>query len=642
MVRDMTGKVSTPVVDIYSPRPDDLLATGQPIMLQAVARDPDRISTIEFWLDGQLLKNEKSPWPEGITPLPLAHIARIDQVGEHTLIVRAFDTQGNTGQASLLLNVVQGSVSPESRPYFVREGDTLDGIAEALGVPESDLTALNPGFSGELPPVGEELTLPAPPTEEPEVDLRPAVEPAPLLEPPDFFWDTPEVYPRWLPLPATIDFLDPIPPPPEGLLDIAILEVDAAYDGVFCYVSAGDFPVIRTPASGFLTRLEGNYWDIAEWFSGEHMLPLLVSTGSLRLRMNCVGLYYTTGGGVTQDLGVLDVTRPISEIGSGPIDERTTGAHWFRIQFRFASVGEGGGRGGTDIDYLYLDSSRWATDARPFVANPHVLLEFRLYDEGRYLAPPVVDGFIIFRNGALWRTTGPFTAGYPVWDHLYEAGGCGDQTEFHVVGYQGDADAPTATIESNHILVSGYCPPDERFRQVTVQFSWLRVICLRYMESLPPPGASPGVGIGCGYAGAPECTEEYVLDYAGCSSALDNYGPVSYGGLNVNGRRVIEMAGGIIQFAPQYYYFPVGPWQPYYRYSLSLSEADSLTITSDLWDYDVFSADDPICPGSIVLSPEQITDVLQTARTERLVQVLGNTESTCGLSLEVSAVAVSP
>ena len=41
VLQDASTQASNPVVDIYSPTMDDLLTTGQPLMLQAVARDPD-------------------------------------------------------------------------------------------------------------------------------------------------------------------------------------------------------------------------------------------------------------------------------------------------------------------------------------------------------------------------------------------------------------------------------------------------------------------------------------------------------------------------------------------------------------------------------------------------------------------------
>jgi len=638
-IQDLTRTISAPVVDIYSPAPDDELTTARSVMLQAVARDPDRISSLEFWLDGRLIKSEKSPWPEGITPLPLAHVARIDQAGEHQLVVRAADTHGNTGQASMMLNVVEGAAAAEPAPYVVQEGDTLDGIAQALGVAASEITDLNPGLSGELPAVGEELTLPVPPTEEPEVDLGPPVEPVPLLEPPVFLWDPPEVFPRWLPLPGPIGFPTPPPGPPEGLLDIALLEVDSAYDGVFCYVSAGDSPVIRTPTSGFLTHVDGNYWDIAEWFSGEDMLPLLSTTGSLRLRMNCVGFHATPGGGVVQDLGTLDITRPFSELGSGAISERTTGSHWFRVSFIIHPLGHADAADTTGRNQLILTADSFEIGEDPLWNPPHRLLHYDFFHLGELATAPELHGYLIYRNGALWRRAPLGMDEYPVWDHIGEGGTCGEEVEFFVVGYIGNPLHPDSTLESNHLRLSGYCPPEVPYRMVTVQFNWLKVACMEGMEQYLRIDERHGLGLGC----LPDCSELEMLGVGECYSALDPFGPISYGGLNVNGRRVIQMGDGMIRFTPEVYRFAEGPWAAYYRYTTILSETEALWVSSDLWDYDVLYSDDRICGGAVYYSPDEILGLVQSARTDRRAELWdAGLDSWCTVSFEVSAAAVSP
>ena len=51
-----------------------------------------------------------------------------------------------------MLEIAQGSNDASSAPYAVQEGNTLEGLAEALGVSEADLSALNPGLADELPP----------------------------------------------------------------------------------------------------------------------------------------------------------------------------------------------------------------------------------------------------------------------------------------------------------------------------------------------------------------------------------------------------------------------------------------------------------------------------------------------------------
>jgi LysM repeat protein len=636
-IRRNAGEVSDPVVDIYSPRLDDLLLTGQPLMLQAVARDPDGVTLIEFWLDGNLTRQEVSPWEKGITPLPLAHATQIDQAGQHILIVRAFDTRGNWGQSSMILSVAQGKTEAASEKYVVQEEDTLEGMAEALGIRAEDIAAANPEMGDELPPAGEEIVLPPPAPEEAD-DAAPPEEPAePPRIPPDIFWERALPYSRWLL--SLRSLLEPSGGPPD-LLDIALLESDSAYDGVHCYVSAGDSPVVRVPSSGFLSHLSGNYWDIAEWFSGGHMLPFLSADGEVRLRMNCVGFYSSTAGGIAYDLGTLDVTRRISEVGT-LIDERATGAGgWFRIQFRVQPLSALSEGSGMSYDALSLDSTRWAVGQDPLLPNPHVILEYGIYDEGRRVPPPVMDGYLIYRNGSLWRTAGPSIERYVVWDHILEAGGCGQQSEFFVVGFQGNPLSPTARLQSNRILITGYCPLEEQFKKVTVQFNWLSVYCLDGMERSALGGLiTGGTDLpSCGMPGEPECILEDVMDTAGCPSALDNFGPVSYGGLDVNGHRVINMPG-VIQFTPRDYYFLASPWNEHNRYELTLGPDDTLTISTTLWDYDVWSLSDQMCPGRFTYSPEDLATIIGRGGAEHRLATLENSESQCALDFQF---AVAP
>ena len=453
----------------------------------------------------------------------------------------------------------------------------------------------------------------------PPVDIE-----LPPLDIPGITWDPDPGYPHWL-----YPFADlgrPLPIP-AGLLDIALLEVNAAYNSVFCYVSAGESPVIRVPSSGFLSHLSGNFWDISDWFSGGRMLPFIASSGSLRLRMNCVGYHSTTGGGIVYDLGTLDISRPITEIGSGLIDRA-------RIQGQRLVPGSVQGPaaalpGETGYDYLYLDSVRYAKDAIPLVPDPHSVLEFRIYDEGRYVAPPVMDGFLIYRNGSLWRTTGPNTEHYVVWDHIREAGGCGMQTEFFVVGYLGNPLSPDATLESPHILISGYCPPDAQFNRVTVQFSWMAALCLNGMDpwfDIEIQGLYT-----CGGPGEEECVREEILSDPGCPYALDNTITRQYGGLNVNGLRALDCYG-CFNWSPRYIDFIGGGWDPY---TLTLEPGESLTIATDLWDWDVIN-DDPMCPRTLVYSPEDLFLISGSGRPAyKLVQMV-NADSNCAMEFKLT------
>ncbi len=46
---------------------------------------------------------------------------------------------------------------------------------------------------------------------------------------------------------------------------------------------------------------------------------------------------------------------------------------------------------------------------------------------------------------------------------------------------------------------------------------------------------------------------------------------------------------------------------------LYLGPGESLTISMRLWDYDVWSADDPFCHGDVVYNPEQLEAIQEGA-----------------------------
>ena len=624
-VRRSSGSVSSPVVDITLPQSGKPVEAGMPVMLQAVASDPDGVATLELWLDGKIIKRETSPREKGSSPLPLAYSVKIDAPGDHQFIARGTDIIGNQGQSSLVITVVHKEADDDAAGYTVREGDTLDNLAEALAVPVEDISGLNPGMESGLPPAGEVIILPTPLPDSDEDEMEP---PTPVEETsasPGFFWDPPAINPRWLlPLEDVLTFpgsrIEPA-----ALMNITLLEVDADYDGVFCYVSAGDSPVVRIPAEGFLNHLSGRYWDIAEWFAGDNILPFISSSGRLEVRMNCVGYYETTGGGIAYNLGTLAIDRSVTGAGTGVIDERTpSGEFWFRVVFSIDPLGSAAIEG-LGVDSIVLDSVRYGPDQVVLVPEPHAVLEFRLFNGLDRVPPPVVDGFLIYRNGSLWRTTEPSTERYVVWDHLLEAGGCGQQTEFFVAGYMGNPLSPDAILQSNKILISGYCPLDTQFKLVTVQFNWFYSSCLFELDVISGLHAQ-------GLGGPENPTIEDVLSH-GCTSALDNFGPVSYGGLNVNGHRVIDFPG-TIQFTPRLYDLHQPPWDDNYVYQLTLAPDDTLTVSSTLYDYDVWSYDDFMCWGSFAYSPEDLAMIIAEGGHMKRISYLTGGEGSCAMEFE--------
>jgi hypothetical protein len=123
-----------PLVLISSPRHGERVEVGEPVTVQALARDEaERVVRVELWVDGELLEAQRTAASGGISPFPLLTDWQPLSPGAHTLIVRAFNTQGARAQ---------GSVNVEAMELPDRDGDEvpddMDACPDEAGLPEAD------------------------------------------------------------------------------------------------------------------------------------------------------------------------------------------------------------------------------------------------------------------------------------------------------------------------------------------------------------------------------------------------------------------------------------------------------------------------------------------------------------------------
>lgn len=133
------GQESVPVAWFNAPFHGQQLGVGAPVSIQAIARDPLKITRMEFWVDGQLLAVEQSNVPGGLASFPLLTTWQPASPGAHTLAVRAFNTRRQRGQASIQIEAIQasdqdGDGTPDSADACPVEA----GINLAGGCPDSD------------------------------------------------------------------------------------------------------------------------------------------------------------------------------------------------------------------------------------------------------------------------------------------------------------------------------------------------------------------------------------------------------------------------------------------------------------------------------------------------------------------------
>ncbi len=103
----LPAAAAEPAVVINTPSYGEEVEVGERVTVQATARDETGISRVELWVDGELQKTQRSSLPGGTSPFPLLAYWQPLSAGTHTLIVRAINTQGVQGQASVNVEAVE-------------------------------------------------------------------------------------------------------------------------------------------------------------------------------------------------------------------------------------------------------------------------------------------------------------------------------------------------------------------------------------------------------------------------------------------------------------------------------------------------------------------------------------------------------
>ena len=118
----LSQPVTFPSVVIQSPRSGERVGVNQNVTIQAVARDDRKIKRVELWVNDQLIDAQSTNLPGGISPFPLTVNWRPAFSGTQTIIVRAFNAQGERAHATLTALAIANTDSDN------------DGIADASDV----------------------------------------------------------------------------------------------------------------------------------------------------------------------------------------------------------------------------------------------------------------------------------------------------------------------------------------------------------------------------------------------------------------------------------------------------------------------------------------------------------------------------
>jgi len=159
-IRYRSQQTTRPMVLIHAPLHGDSLEVGQVTTLHATARDENKIVRLELWENNQLVESEASNLPEGISPFPMLATWQPSFSGNHTLTVRAFNSQGERSKATINVQAVEtpdqdddgtvdaidlcpneaGPRSTEGCPDRDDDGitDAIDACADEAGPSEGD------------------------------------------------------------------------------------------------------------------------------------------------------------------------------------------------------------------------------------------------------------------------------------------------------------------------------------------------------------------------------------------------------------------------------------------------------------------------------------------------------------------------
>jgi len=163
--RDVAELFSTgPDIALQEPAPGTQVGLGGSVLIFATARDEDKVTRVDLWVDDQLVVQQVSPDFDGVTPLSLIHKLVATTPGTHSLVARAYDSLGAMGESPTLYVTVleEPEPAPATVQYLVQPGDTPATVAQVMSTTVVAIQGENPGMSNVITP-GQTIVVPAPP-----------------------------------------------------------------------------------------------------------------------------------------------------------------------------------------------------------------------------------------------------------------------------------------------------------------------------------------------------------------------------------------------------------------------------------------------------------------------------------------------
>jgi len=391
--------LSIPMVTIHAPANGAQVGISEVIAVNSTSRDENnKIVKVELWeVEGEqmrLVGVDKPLEPAGVFSVPQGWQPL--SAGAYRLTVRAFNDQGDYGQAAVDVEVLE---MPEgAAEVAAAEGEALpEGAGETLPAPG--------GF--DLEGAGEFDNMPPPPPPEPEPEPPPGDYWSILVDPILEHWGD------------FIVFQDD-----DTYIEIEALgfEVVQEYEIVWCYASFDSSPWMRIPESGFFETTSQFHWNIEEYLGGVNSVVIPAPIDHpLNIKLKCEGMSNCE----THNIGHLDVSHP-SEDWNGQIFQGSgEEGEGFTISYRINPLG-------SDLaEPIQLNEISW--NQQKYLhwiwgGDSAEINGFRIYRNDVLVAS--VSSEVRLHQMAPWWTVPP----------------CGEEYQYYVVAYRGTMESPPSNM----------------------------------------------------------------------------------------------------------------------------------------------------------------------------------------------------
>jgi len=383
-----------PLVLIDTPAHNARVWLDRATPVLTTARSANDIARVELWVNGQLYENRPATY-DGLTTFTTAFVWQPQQPGIYTIVARAFDGDGNSGQATVVVEAVEETPADEPPvPPPPEEEGSLPGYGS------------DPG-SEEAPP--EE----APPTEEPPPE-------APSGEAPD---PDPEG-----PADEVVDLGVEAGDMVSLTLEAVRLDASADYHNINCYFTVNADPP-HTEQVTFEKTGGGLPWSTTGTAIATFPWP---ADRPLPVRVECTGISPPAAG------------EPLGE----PTEDAAPPEVWDGRDLHLAWTGA--------YDFIYRIQPRATVASEDIPAPTDLRIETELLSPLKRLCwnwpgeEDIIDGFRMYLNDSLqWRVADP-TARCTYLPPAWTEPSCGQLFHFQVTAYQGDfpggAESPPGTM----------------------------------------------------------------------------------------------------------------------------------------------------------------------------------------------------